>query len=228
MKFNYAVGAIVHAIVGALAVAGCCSGVKTNYYRPTAFGENSQCYYINDPAEVVQLQAQGFCDSSWRPTMAPTYWQARYAPYYESAEYRDYYVPQNRRAAYTAYFVSFDRTNASLIKSEQSKAQYKDNKGKTVDGNTVPRGQFGGGVRSKGGQGIRGDNGKSLKKNHDNIVKKAQQAEKKKQDNIRKQQDKQKNPSTGSNVRKNNPSTSWTGRGGCTPHPPPARRPRWS
>lgn len=170
---------IALAIVGALAFAGCGQSFKTNYYRPTAFGENSQCYYINDPAEAVMLQQQGFCDSSWRPVMAPVYWQARYAPYYESTEYRDYYVPVNRRAAYQTYFVSFDRTNATLIKSEQSKAQYKDNKGKTVDGNTVPRGQFGGGVRSKGGAGIRGDKGKSIKKNHDDIVKKVQKQQEK-------------------------------------------------
>lgn len=172
-----------------------CGNFKTNYYRPSAFGENSQCYYINDPAEAVMLQQQGFCDTNWRPMMAPTYWQARYAPYYESSEYRDYYVPQNRRAAYTTYYANFDRTNATLIKSEQSKAQYKDNKGKTVDGNKVPRGQFGGGVRSKGGQGIRGDNGKSLKKNHDNTVKKVQQEQKKQQDKI----NKQNNQKTGSN-----------------------------
>lgn len=172
------VQAVVLAFVAALALTGC-NNFKNNYYRPSAFGENSQCYYINDPAEAVMLQAQGFCDASWHPMMAPTYWQARYSPYYESAEYRDYYVPANRRAAYTTYFVDFDRTNASMIRTEQSKAQYKDNKGTVVDGTKVDRSKFGGGVRSKGGAGIRGDNGKSLKKNHDNIVKKAKSDQKK-------------------------------------------------
>lgn len=190
-------GIIAIAIVGALAFTGC-SKFKENYYRPASFGENSQCYYVNDPAEAVMLQQQGFCDSSWRPVVAPTYWQARYQPYYASAEYRDYYVPQNRRSAYTAYFVTFERTNATLIRSEQSKAQYKDNKGTVVDGNKVPRGQFGGGVRSKGGAGIRADNGKSVKKNHDDIVKKAQKDERKRQENIRKQNEKS-STKTGSN-----------------------------
>jgi hypothetical protein len=192
-------GIIALAIVGALAFTGCGNQFKTNYYRPTAFGENSQCYYVNDPAEAIMLQQQGFCDTNWRPVMAPTYWTARYAPYYSSAEYRDYYVPANKRGFYKVYFVDFERTNSTLIKSEQSKAQYKDNKGKVVDGNTVPRGQFGGGVRSKGGQGIRGDNGKSMKKNHDNIVKKAEKEEKKRQENVRKQQEKTTSGSSGSN-----------------------------
>lgn len=207
-------GIIALAIVGALAFAGCGNSFKQNYYRPTSFGENSQCYYINDPAEAIQLQAQGFCDTTWRPVMAPTYWQARYAPYYSSVEYRDYYVPVAKRATYTAYYNDFQSSNATLVKSEQSRAQYKDNKGKVVDGNTVPRGQFGGGVRSKGGSGIRGDNGKSLKKNHDNIVKKAQKEEKKKQDNIRKQQEKQYKPSTGGNNKGTKPGGGIRNNGG--------------
>lgn len=198
------------AIIGALAFAGCGNKFKENYYRPSAFGENSQCYYVNDPAEAIMLQQQGFCDSSWRPAMAPTYWQARYQPYYSSAEYRDYYVPANRRAAYTTYFVTFERTNSKLIQSEQSKAQYKDNNGKVVDGNKVPRGQFGGGVRSKGGAGIRGDKGKSVKQNHDDIVKKVQKEEKKRQENGTKvgNSGSNKSGSTGGGVRSGSGSKS--------------------
>lgn len=205
-------GFISMLIVGVLALSGCGDSwaKRPNYYRPAAFGENSQCYYVNDPAEAVALQAQGFCDPTWRPVMAPTYWQARYAPYYESAEYRDYYVPANRRATYTAYFVSFDKTHASEIRSEQSKAQYKDNKGTTVDGNKVPRGQFGGGVRSKGGAGIRGDKGKSMVKQHDSRVKQIQKDQKKQQDKINKQN--KSNTKTGSNSGGSNKSS--TGGGG--------------
>lgn len=184
-------------IVASLAFTGCGNKFKENYYRPASFGENSQCYYVNDPAEVVMLQQQGFCDSSWRPVMAPTYWQARYEPYYRSSEYRDFYVPANRRVAYTQYYDNFSRTNSTLIQSEQTKAQYKDNKGTVVDGNKVPRGQFGGGVRSKGGAGIRGDNGKSLKKNHDDIVKKVRTVERK-----RKQDENKNQPKTGTDNKK--------------------------
>lgn len=195
MKKFFGIVAIV--IVGALAMTGCGNKFKDNYYRPASFGENSQCYYVNDPAEVQVLQREGFCDSNWRPVMAPTYWQARYSPYYSSAEYRDYYVPVNRRAQYDTYYTNFNRQYASTITAEQSKAQYKDNKGTVVDGNKVPRGQFGGGVRSKGGAGIRGDNGKSFKKNHDDVVKKVQKEQKKQQDNQRKQQDSTKKSDPG-------------------------------
>lgn len=206
-------GLISLVVVAVLTLVGCGDGwaKRPNYYRPSAFGENSQCYFVNDPAEAVLLQQQGFCDPTWRPVMAPVYWQARYAPYYESAEYRDYYVPANRRAQYTTYFVTFDRQHASEIRTEQSKAQYKDNKGTVVDGNKVPRGQFGGGVRSKGGSGIRGDKGKSMVKQHDSRVKQIQKDEKKQQDKINKQ-NKQNSKTGGSNSGGNKKSS--TGGGG--------------
>lgn len=140
-----------------------CSGDDTDYYRPTSFGENGACYYVDDPDEVRVLQEQGFCDTSWRPMVAPSTWLYMYMPYYSSAEYRDYYVPSHRRSNYIKYTSDFSTKYSTQINSYQSKAQYVNNKGKKVDGSTVPRAEFGGGVRSKGGQGVR-VNGTSVKK----------------------------------------------------------------
>jgi hypothetical protein len=151
---------------------------RDNYYRPASFGENNQCYYMQTQAEAEMLIREGLCQPTWRPAQAPFSWQTRYMPYYSSAEYRDYYVPASTRKVYAIYTREFNTKWSSEIKKSQSSAVYVDNKGKTADGNTVPRGQFGGGVRSKGGQGIRGDNNKSVKKNADSYYKK--QADKQK------------------------------------------------
>lgn len=162
-------------ILGIVAVAFVsltgCNNFKTDYYRPSAFGENNQCYYMQSQAEAEMLIREGLCQPTWTPAPAPFSWQTRYAPYYESAEYRDYYVPASSRKLYAVYLNDFDRTWSKEIKLAQKDAKYVDNKGQVANGNTVPRGQFGGGVRSKGGQGIRGNNGKSVKKTADKYYK---------------------------------------------------------
>jgi hypothetical protein len=168
-------GIVALAIVGAMAFAGCGNQFKQNYYRPASFGENGQCYYMQTQAEAEMLIREGLCQPTWRPAPAPWSWQTRYISYYESPEYRDYYVPASNRKIYAVYTRDFSTTWAKDIKVAEKSAVYVDNKGKKVDGTTVPRGQFGGGVRSKGGQGIRGDNGKSAKKTADKYYKQESQ-----------------------------------------------------
>jgi hypothetical protein len=169
-------GIIALAIIGALAFTGCGNKFGQNYYRPASFGENGMCYYMQTQAEADMLIREGLCQPTWRPAQAPWSWQVRYSPYYSSDEYRDYYVPASNRKIYAVYVRDFNTTWSKDIKAAQKNAVYVDNKGKKVDGNTVPRGQFGGGVRSKGGSGIRGDNGKSVKKNADKWYKKQEKS----------------------------------------------------
>lgn len=163
---------IAIAMVAALVGCGGPNWNKTNFYRPAAFGENGMCYYMQTQAEADMLIREGLCDPSWRPAQAPWNWQVRYVRYYESNEYRDYYVPASNRTLYSIYTREFDSKWSKEIQTAQKTAQYVDNKGHKVDGNTVPRGQFGGGVRSKGGSGIRSANGKPAKSNADKWYKK--------------------------------------------------------
>jgi hypothetical protein len=136
-----------------------CSGYdwnkQPNYYRPASFGENGKCYYVQDREEAEKLKKEKLCDDGWQPALAPNPWLFMYMPYYSSDEYRDYYVSERNRSRYKTYTTQFGTKYKSNISLAQSKAVYTDNFGKKVDGNKVPRGQFGGGLRSKGGSGIR-------------------------------------------------------------------------
>jgi hypothetical protein len=170
MKKLAALGALA---LAAPALVGCSSNYDNTSYRPAAFGENNMCYYMQTQAEADMLIREGLCQPTWRPAQAPWSWQIRYVKYYESDEYANYYVPASSRTIYRIYTREFDSKWSRDIKAAQRSATYVDNKGRTVKGDTVQVGQFGGGVRTKGGSGIRTSNGKTAKKVADSYYKKS-------------------------------------------------------
>ncbi len=140
--------------------------VTQDVYRPAAFGENGQCYYVLDPNEVDALIADGLCQPAWRVTPAPAYWVARYAPYYDSPAYYDVYVRPDRRPLFRERQVAWEKVNSGLISSERARSTWVNAKGTPVAGTKVDyaKASFGsgrlrstgfsaGGLRAPGGSG---------------------------------------------------------------------------
>lgn len=154
-KLTTAVGA-----VASLAVLSGCG--KAPVYRPSAFGENGSCYYVDSVEEVYALQRAGLCQSGWGAQHAPDSWLYRYGSYYGSPSYVNSYVPQQRRQVVIVQERDFLNAHKADVKRESAKATYVTVKkngtvGKTVTGNKLPKavkaGKFGGGDRkiSSGG-----------------------------------------------------------------------------
>lgn len=144
-------------VAGALVFGGAtaCGGGQPVSYAPVAYGQNGLCYYVNSPAEVVALQAQGLCPHSWTPFLMPLLWHQQYYPYYSSPAYYNYYVPVATRTVYVQQQTVFKTQYASQIKTASASAKYKGSNGKVVTGNKVSPAKFGGGSRSGGGGGSR-------------------------------------------------------------------------
>jgi len=132
------------------------------YYVPPAYGQNNQCYYVNDPIEVTGpggLYDAGLCPRTWTPYLMPVTYHYMYAAFYDSPAYYQSYVPVSYRTTYTTYVTTFEKSPDYQKNESQyaSQATWKDNKGKTVPGSTVQKQEqsgkasFGGGsVRSSG------------------------------------------------------------------------------
>lgn len=131
-------------VVGLL--TGCGRGHPVAY-RPIAFGENNQCYYVQNPAEVIALQQQGLCDPSWAPAVMPSYWHMRYWNYYSSPAYYTVYVPAPSRAAYSTAERSWGSGHQAEISTAARQATYKGSNGKTVTAEKIGAAKFGGGAR---------------------------------------------------------------------------------
>jgi hypothetical protein len=100
-------------------------------YAPVAYGENGHCYYVTDPAEVVDLQQAGLCPRAWTPVIMPIAWHAMYYSYYDSPSYYDRYVPSARRTYYkTTVITKSETTYKTEITQDSSKAKYKGSDGK--------------------------------------------------------------------------------------------------
>lgn len=107
-------------------------------YAPMAYGENGHCYYVTDPAEVVDLQQAGLCPHSWTPAIMPLVWHEMYYAYYDSASYYDHYVPSSRRTYYKATVITrFETTYKTEITKYSSKAKYKGSDGKQYSATQV-------------------------------------------------------------------------------------------
>lgn len=121
-------------------------------YRPAAFGENNQCYYVEDPLEVVALQNAGLCPRTWAPTLMPLFWHQQYAYYYDYPGYYNTFVPVGFRTTYVTHVHTFEKTYASDIKSASKSAKFKGSNGKTVTGNKIKVGPktFSGGSNKNG------------------------------------------------------------------------------
>jgi hypothetical protein len=126
---------------------GCGKDKQNIAYRPTAFGENGQCFYAHDREEAISLQAAGLCDRSWLPTPMPAYWQARYHPYYASPAYYDQYVPPRTRTVYVQVQRDWGNANRSAIATETKRATYLGSNGKQVTADKIGATKFGGGNR---------------------------------------------------------------------------------
>jgi len=125
----------------------CGGGGHRVAYRPIAFGENNQCYYVNNPAEAQMLMDQGLCDRGWVPTIMPGYWHQRYYPYYASPAYYNTYVPVPVRTVYVQSERSWGSTNKSAIATATKEATYQGSNGKTVPASKIGATKYGAGNR---------------------------------------------------------------------------------
>lgn len=138
-------------LTAALTLTGCGGTAPT--YRPTAYGENGHCYYLNSPLEVDQLRRDGLCPGNWTPMAAPSPWLYRYGSYYYSPAYVSHYVPGPARNSTLSTGTTFLRDHKADVSAAQRDATYvtiKDGKpGKTVPASKIAKqvssGKFGGG-----------------------------------------------------------------------------------
>lgn len=154
------VAAVATAAVLTTSLTGC-GGSPT--YRPSAFGADNRCYYVNSPLEVDQLRRDGLCPSSWAAYPAPQPWLYRYGSYYYSPAYVNHYVPEPSRRSTLSTGTTFLRDHKSDVQGAQRDATYVTVKkngtvGKTVPGTKIAKqvssGKFGGGsarVTKQGG-----------------------------------------------------------------------------
>lgn len=138
---------IILSIILAAAILAGCGGGHPIAYRPIAYGENNQCYYVNNPAEVITLQAQGLCQPGWAPTLMPLYWHQRYYPYYSSPAYYNVYVPVASRSVYITSERTWGSSNKTAIATASREATYKGSNGKTVPASKIGAAKYGGGAR---------------------------------------------------------------------------------
>lgn len=133
-------------IMAAVMLTGCGGGHHVAY-RPIAYGENNQCYYVNNPVETIALQQAGLCQPGWAPTIMPIYWHQRYWNYYASPSYYRTYVPVASRSTYVASEKSWGSTNKTAIATEAKRATYQGSNGKTVTADKIGAAKYGGGAR---------------------------------------------------------------------------------
>jgi hypothetical protein len=142
MKKLLALAAIIGGLLATL--AGCSSTPVT--YAPAAYGIAGQCYYVQNPAEAVALEAAGLCPSGWVPTLMPLAWHEEYYSYYDSPVYYSRYVPAGSRTVYVSRQKSFGTTYKTRISTLSKTATYKGSNGSTVKGTKVAKAKFGSGT----------------------------------------------------------------------------------
>lgn len=137
------VGTLIAVVVGlfilmiyAIATENHASAAEMEY-SPAAYGQNGQCYYVNNPAEAIALQQAGRCPSYWVPTIMPVYWHETYFLYYGSPRYYDHFVGASYRTTYINEVHTFETVHRTEIVQRQNSATWKGSDGKTVDGKTV-------------------------------------------------------------------------------------------
>lgn len=131
----------------ALGLTGCGRDKEKVAYRPIAFGQNNQCYYVHDPAEAVALQAAGLCERSWAPTLIPAAWHSMYYPYYSSPAYYRTYVPVPMHRAYVDTSRTWGSANKNAIATAVKDATYLGSNGKRVSAEKIGAAKYGGGAR---------------------------------------------------------------------------------
>lgn len=131
----------------ALGLVACGGNDKKVAYRPVAFGENNQCYYVDNPAEAQMLINQGLCERHWAPTAMPVYWHQMYYPYYASPAYYNTYVPVATRTVYVTNQKTWGQQNKTAIAEKAKAATYKASNGKTVPAEKIGATKYGAGNR---------------------------------------------------------------------------------
>ena len=63
---------IAAALVAVAALAACSATDGTYAAAPPAYGASGACYYVDDVAEAVALQAAGLCPVNWMPAPMPS------------------------------------------------------------------------------------------------------------------------------------------------------------
>jgi len=137
LRFKRIVSAAAVSLAAAAVVAGCSSAPAPLTYAPAAYGISGHCYYVDDPAEAVALQAAGLCPRSWVPTLMPVAWHEEYYAFYDSPAYYDTYVPAKVRTVYVQRQTSFGRTYRTAIATRSKTAVYRSSAGTTVKGSQV-------------------------------------------------------------------------------------------
>jgi len=145
--------AVALAVFLGVTLTGCSSGPAATY-APAAYGQNGQCYYLDDPYEAQQLLAAGLCPAGWVPAPMPLSWEEMYFSYYDSPAYYSRYVLVSHRTVYLSHEAAFHTTYASQISAASKSATYKGSNGKTVTGTTAKmKFSTGSGSTSKAGGG---------------------------------------------------------------------------
>lgn len=133
MKTKFAV--LISAVLMLTGLTAC--GHNDMSYRPAAFGQSGQCYYVDNPAEAIALQQAELCPSSWIPTVMPLFWHQQYAYYYDYPGYYNRFVPVSSRTIYVTHAHTFENTYRSQIKTASKTAQFRGSDGKTYTGNKI-------------------------------------------------------------------------------------------
>lgn len=131
-------------LVGALAavavLAGCSHATPVSY-APAAYGVQAgsvyECYYVNSPAEVTTLIANGQCPVGSVPTRMPESWLNEYFSYYDSPVYYNTYVPVGYRTTYVSTYHTYYVQHTTVINAASKQATWKGSNGKTVSGSQV-------------------------------------------------------------------------------------------
>jgi hypothetical protein len=146
-------------VLGGAALTACGNNqgyVEDVAYTPPAYGVNGQCYYVNDPLEVVAMQNAGLCPRTWHPVIMPLWWHSMYAPYYDSYGYYGRF-PSSYQRSYVTVVHKWESQHKSDMNRFGGQAKWKGSNGKTFSGSVVQKelksgkASFGGGnMRSKG------------------------------------------------------------------------------
>ena len=125
-------------LIALVAAAGLVMGLAActddSSYEPAAYGQNGQCYYVQNPQEATVLLQDHKCLSGWTPTLMPESWLLMYYAFYSSSFYRNTYVPSSYRSTYSSKLNSFYSANKTTITQQASKGTYRDSSGQKVSG----------------------------------------------------------------------------------------------
>jgi hypothetical protein len=154
----------------ALVLTGCGAGSdpEQEQFEPVSYGNDrtEQCYFVNDPDEVIQLKADNKCEDDWNPAPWPEDDMAGFFPFFffvggnsgTHHHYRDRYVPAAKHASYNSKVTALNNNPVfkQKVATLSPNAKYRSTTtGKIVSGSAVKPGTFGGGSRFTGGYGTR-------------------------------------------------------------------------